>query len=115
MPTHLRLHRDEPADHDADAPVTYRFPAAMAAARRTLVAGRVSVPAVPEPAVRTRRTDVIARIDGRTDRTSPTDALIRDIENTLAGMQSRLDGLRRDVDDAFKFPTPPDDDRPRAA
>ncbi|MFN7021220.1 MAG: hypothetical protein ACK4WH_07830 [Phycisphaerales bacterium] len=44
--------------------------------------------------------------------------LVRQIEQTLDRMQSRLNDFRTQVDAVFMFPTPPDNDepdRPRAA
>lgn len=113
MATHLRLHRDEPVEQDLDAPVTYQFPSAMAAARRTLVAGRVRVPAFPEGARPEVRPGVIARLNVPAGVRS-TDDIIRDVEDTIERMQTRIDSLREDCDEAFKFPAP-FDDRPRAA
>jgi hypothetical protein len=105
--------------------VTFKFPSAMAAARRTLVAATVNVHPVPEalpgettPA-RARR-DVICRIDatgpGR-DCMVSTESLIGSVEETLAQMQASLDRLKGDVDEeieSYKFPVI-EDERPRAA
>ncbi len=126
MSTHLHLHKEPPELDQDDAPVTYKFPAAMAAARRRLVAGVVNVHPVPEAlpgeaAAPRKRRDVICRIDangpGR-DCMVSTDSLISDVEETLAKMQARLDRLRRDVDeecDSYRFPDPVEDEGPRAA
>jgi len=79
----------------------------MATARRTLVAARVRVLAVPERAV-------IGRVNaGRRD-WQATDDLIREVEGSLDRMQEKIDSLREDCDEAFKFPEPRDDG-PRAA
>ena len=119
MSTHLRLHKDSPSVTTADGPATYRFPAAMAEARRTLVAGVVNVPAVPEApafARRAPRSGVLAHIDGGVDRTTETDRLLREVETTLDDMQTKLDSLSEDADMVFKFPIPSEDDvRPWAA
>ncbi len=118
MRTHLRLHQELPAPRDMGGPPTYRFPAAMAAARRTLVAGVVKVPATPEPLARARaapRSGVLAHIDRGVDCTTDSDRLLRDVEQTLDDMQTKLDGLREDAERAFKFPEPVDDGRPWAA
>lgn len=108
--THLRLHRETPfpPDPSSDAPVTFRFPAAMATARRTLVGAVVRlVPTDADP-----NPDVLARIG-----VESTDDVIRNVELTLARMQRSLDQLREDADeltDSYKFPEPWDDG-PRAA
>jgi hypothetical protein len=97
------------------------FPVSMAAARKSLVAGIVSVPAIPEE-MRGRKTrrDVICRIDangpGR-DCMVSTDALISNVEATLAKMQASLDRLNADVEEeceSYKFPEL-FDEGPRAA
>jgi hypothetical protein len=77
-------------------------------ARRLLVAGTVNVPAYPDN--ESGSTDIVAGRIG-------THALIRDIESTLNSMQSRLDRLKRDVNDAIPFPSDSDRGpfRPRAA
>jgi hypothetical protein len=118
MQTHLRLHQAPPPSSDTDAPATYRFPAAMAEARRTLVAGVVRVPATPEPPARARNaggSGVLAHIEGGVDRTTDTDRLMRQVESTLDEMQSKLDTLKEDAEQVFKFPAPFEDDRPWAA
>lgn len=121
MSTYLRLHNEPPeaGPSSDDGPATYKFPAAMAAARRTLVAGTVNLR--PEPGGTRPRRDVLCRIDasgpGR-DCMVSTDSLIGGVEETLRIMQARLDHLRRDVDeecDAYKFPEPLEDQGPRAA
>lgn len=118
MSTHLRLHQD-PSSASSDGPATYRFPAAMAEARRTLVAGVVHVPAVPEAPAFARRaphSGVLAHIEGGVDRTTETDRLLREVESTLDHMQTKLDTLSEDADMIFKFPPPSEDDgRPWAA
>lgn len=119
MHTHLRLHKAPPAASAADGPSTYNFPAAMAEARRTLVAGVVNVPAVPEPSPRARfspRSGVLAHIEGGVDRTTETERLLRQMEGTLDDMQSKIDTLGEDAEMIFKFPAPIEDDgRPWAA
>lgn len=107
---HLRLHRDEPFDPDpsSEGPATFRFPAAMATARRTLVGAVVRlVPTDADP-----NPDVLARIG-----VESTDDVIRNVELTLARMQQSLDQLREDADeltDSYKFPEIVDEG-PRAA
>jgi hypothetical protein len=129
MSTHLRLHQDVESYEalsaargleGADDPVTYRFPEAMASARRCLVAGVVQVAATPEPARDpTRRggsCGVVARIQagGGLVREPEGDRLLRGVERTLDEMQRKLDVLREDAEDAFKFPVM-QDEGPRAA
>ena len=128
MSTHLRLHDDvesyeavgtEGEGGGAADPVTYRFPEAMAAARRCLVAGVVKVPAMPEPArdaAARRRGGVVARIGagGVLEREPEGDRLLRGVERTIEEMQRKLDVLRQDAEDAFKFPVV-EDEGPRAA
>ncbi|HVU64547.1 MAG TPA: hypothetical protein VHC70_11265 [Phycisphaerales bacterium] len=106
--SHLRLHQEEPPDPSSDAPVTFRFPAAMATARRTLVGAVVHA----LPRSENDNPDVLARIG-----VESTDEVIRNVERTLARMQSSLDRLRDDADaltDSYRFPDPVDDG-PRAA
>jgi hypothetical protein len=117
MSTHLRLHRDPPNDIDTDAPVTYRFPEAMAAARKRLVAGVVALAPTPGEPVRPRHpanSGVLARVENGAEQTTPTDRLLRDVEKTLDDMQDKLDVLKDDAE-SFKFPTPTDTGGPRAA
>ena len=116
MRTHLRLHKDRPPERDTQSP--YRFPEAMATARRTLVAGVVNVPAVPEPISRPRLAGcrgVLARIDNGRALPNPTEDLMSQVERTLDEMQAKIDQLKEDADNAYKFPAPTDDDRPWAA
>ena len=118
MATHLRLHT-APASSLPDSPSAYNFPTAMAEARRTLVAGVVNVPAIPEAPVLPRHTahsGVLARIGGGVDQTTETDRLLRQMESTLDEMQTKIDTLGEDAEMIFKFPAPSDDDgRPWAA
>lgn len=120
----LKLHREIPAasDRAEDIPATFRFPAIPRgrgargqAQRLTLLAGRV------EPG------DGAGAEQGRDLRPPPlkltaadgtvrTPALIEQIEQTLEAMQARVDRLRREADEPFKFPVAHDDDnRPTAA
>ena len=118
MRTHLRLHKERPSSRDTESPSTYRFPEAMAEARRTLVAGVVNVPATPEAPLRPRlsaRNPVLARIDKGRAQPTGTDDLISQVERTLDQMQAKIDRLKQDADNAYKFPAPTGDDRPRAA
>jgi hypothetical protein len=122
MRTHLRLHRDQP-DNEADVPVTFRFPHAMAAARERLVAGVVAVQPTPGAPVSPRhpeRRGVLAHADRRENGATSTDRMLQDVERTIDEMQHKLDGLKDDVAESFKFPSAmwdDDDDggRPRAA
>ena len=117
MHTHLRLHKERPAEQGADGPPPYRFPEAMAAARRTLVAGVVNVPATPESPVRPKLPGgraVLARIDKGRAAPIRTEDLMSQVERTLDDMQAKIDRLNEDADKAYRFPAPMDD-RPRAA
>ena len=119
MPTHLRLHKDHTPASVTDGPASYSFPTAMATARRTLVAGVVNVPAIPEAPDLARhapRSGVLARVGGGVDRTTETDRLLRQVETTLDDMQTKLDTLSGDAAMVFRLPTPTEDDgRPWAA
>ncbi len=118
MPTHLRLHKERPSQCESESHSAYLFPEAMAAARRTLVAGVVSVPAIPEPPHRPRfssRYGVLARIDNGRAQSFPTEDLMSQVERTLDEMQAKIDQLKEDADNAYKFPAPTEDDRPWAA
>jgi len=113
MPTNLRFHHDPHARREPDppTPATLRFPLAMAAARKHLVAGTVELAARPEESG-----DVIGRVDQNGATTHGTTRIIRSVEHTLDELQARLDRLKRDAEEPFKFPARPDhDDRPRAA
>lgn len=106
----LRLRR---GDHDGPmaAPVcpgTLTFPSSALAVRERLVAGVVDVAAVPD---NDDLCPVIGRIGG-VGRDGP-DEFLRGLESTIARMQGQIDDLRRECDEAFKFPTLPSDDEPR--
>ena len=118
MATHLRLHKERPSPRTSESPSAYRFPEAMATARRTLVAGVVNVPAIPEAPLRPRlsgRYGVLARIDNGRAQSFPTEDLMSQVERTLDEMQAKIDQLKDDAENAYKFPEPTEDDRPWAA
>ncbi len=119
MATKLRFH-DVPTDahQGAQVPsetrVVIPFPSALAAARNRLVGAKVQgnifdAPEHPLP------DGVLASPFRQSPEVQSSDVLIRDIESTLDRMQHRLDRFKRQVDECFKFPTPPDDIGPRAA
>jgi hypothetical protein len=122
--TKLKLHR-EPArtgERAEEIPATFRFPVIPRgrgergqAQRETLVAGRVE-PGEEEgkdPGRELRPPPL--RFRGE-DGTTRTPALIEQIERTLEAMQARVDRLRKQAEEPYKFPSMRDDDhRPTAA
>lgn len=144
MPTHLRIHRDDdPTDPQSvpanDVPEVLPFP--LKTARERLVAGTVPhdarhfapshgqerqfFPETALPRIEDRHThsSPIKFPRGKNARGSgvhevtPTDDLIRQIEQTIDRMQDRLHEFRDQLDESFKFPARDDDDdwRPPAA
>ena len=110
----LRLTRDDDGPSGAHATGVQVAPTFRTTrgnrARTRLVAGTVDLPATPD-----EDSSGIGAVIGRIG----PDDFLRGLESTLGRMQQRLDDLKRDADDVFKFPVPPDrgDDtpRPRAA
>ena len=118
MRTHLRLHKEHSVERDADESGTLRFPEAIAAARRSLVAGVVQIPATPEAPIRSAlrtRSGVLARIEKGRVRPTATEDMMSQVERTLDEMQAKIDRLKDDAENAYKFPPPSDDGRPWAA
>lgn len=116
-PPTLRLTRDGETTPRVEVTTGMRQPVGAGAtrlspeptkARTRLVAGTVDLPATPD-----EDSSGIAAVIGRIG----PDAFLRGLETTLDRVQSKLDELKRDVEeDAFKFPiaaTRSGDDRPR--
>ncbi len=123
--TKLKLHRETPAapDRGEDIPATFRFPAIPRgrgergqAQRQTLLAGRVEPGDEPAGDDRQRQRPPALKFTAA-DGTVRTPALIEQIERTLDAMQARVDRLRRQADEPYRFPPRHDehDDRPTAA
>lgn len=123
--TKLKLHREKPvmeARSSDDIPATFRFPAIPRgrgergqAQRQTLVAGRVEPGDEPTPRNERNLRPPPLKLTSD-DGTVHTPELVKQIEQTLEAMQARVDHLRREADEPFRFPAARDDDhRPTAA
>ena len=121
--TKLKLHRDKPVSIDPraeDIPATFQFPAIPRgrgargqANRLTLVAGRVE-PGDEQQAEGKHQPPPLKLTSD--DGTVRTPELVEQIERTLEAMQARVDQLRKQADEPYRFPTARDDDhRPTAA
>lgn len=124
--TKLKLHRENPVavDRAEDIPATFRFPAIPRgrgergqAQRQTLLAARVEPGEGGADGREAHRPKPPALKLTSEDGTVRTPALIEQIEQTLEAMQARVDRLRKQADEPYRFPSRRDghDDRPTAA
>jgi hypothetical protein len=124
--TRLRLHRDKPvvmAARGDDIPATFQFPAIPRgrgklgqAQRQVLVAGRIDRDESENTGADRRPQPPRLKLTAE-DGTVCTPALVADIERTLQAMQARLNRLKKQAEEPYKFPVSDDDDdhRPTAA
>jgi hypothetical protein len=114
MATNLRFHNAptdtrSSAQGEPESRVVIPFPSALAAARDRLVAAKVQGQVFANQPETALREGVLASPFRHAPDVQSSDELIRDIESTLDRMQHRLDRFKRQVDECFKFPAPPDD------
>lgn len=119
----LRLWREEAEGTENSGAGTYKFPVAgstggpSAGGRgRRLVAARVA----ESPLEHSFEGSPCAVLNGGDDpdclgRIVSSRQLVKEIESTLDRMQSRLSRFRNEMDEAFRFPSPPDGGLPPAA
>lgn len=124
--TKLKLHRENPVavDRAEEIPATFRFPAIPRgrgergqAQRQTLLAARIEPGKGKSDGRDARPSRPPALKFTGEDGTVRTPALIEQIEQTLEAMQARVDRLRKQADEPYRFPSRQDehDDRPTAA
>jgi hypothetical protein len=124
--TKLRLHREKPVamvQRGDDIPATFQFPAIPRgrgergqAQRQVLVAGRIEREESENGGADRRPQPPRLKLTAD-DGTVRTPALVADIERTLEAMQARLNRLKKQAEEPYKFPASRDDDdhRPTAA
>jgi len=123
--TKLKLHREKPVTggRGEEIPASFRFPAIPRgrgepgqSQRETLVAGRIELgdESTPRNDRELRPPPLKLTSD---DGTVHTPELVKQIEQTLEAMQARVDRLRKQADEPYRFPFDRDDHdhRPTAA